>query len=80
MDTCEFQSCSLFIDLNEKRPALLKKIKEKYCDSDFSACARYMVFKALGPGHVPRYLFPGHATEACKIIDEFNESIAAPFL
>jgi hypothetical protein len=73
MDTCEYQSsCTFYNDLKESRPAILGSIKEEYCDSSYSACARFMVSKAHGPRHVSRYLFPEDIHEACKILDELN--------
>lgn len=73
MDECEFQSaCSFYIDLRESRPAVLKSIKEEYCDSGYSECARFMVSKAHGPKHVSKYLFPEDMHEACKLLDELN--------
>ena len=73
MDTCEFQtSCSFYNDLKERRPAILRSIIEEYCDSSYSACARFMVYKSHGPRHVSRNLFPEDIHEACKILDELG--------
>jgi len=73
MNTCEFQSsCTFYNELKERRPAILESIKEEYCDSGYSECARFMVFKARGPRRVSRYLFPEDIHEACKILDELN--------
>jgi len=47
-------------------------IKEEYCDSNYSRCARFMVYKARGPYNVSKYLFPEDIHEACKILDELN--------
>jgi hypothetical protein len=73
MNTCEFQSsCTFYNDLKERRPAILASIKEEYCDSSYSECARFMVSKAHGPVCVPKYLFPEDIHEACKILDELE--------
>lgn len=71
MDTCEFKSTCLFYnDLKERRPVTLRYIKDEYCDSNYSVCARFMVSKAHGRRHVPRCLFPEDIHEACKLLDE----------
>jgi hypothetical protein len=75
MDTCEYQSsCAYYNILKIKSPVILGYIKEEYCDSSYSECARFMVSKAHGPKHVPIYLFPEDIHEACKILDELNNS------
>jgi len=73
MHTCEFQSsCTFYNELKERRPAILESVKEEYCESSYSECARFMVSKAHGPGRVSRFLFPQDIHEACEILDEFN--------
>lgn len=73
MDRCEFQlSCSFYNDLKERSPAILKTIREDYCEGSYSECARFMVSSAHGPELVSKYLFPEDTQEACKILDERN--------
>jgi len=73
MNTCEFKSsCILFNELKERSPAIHKAIKEDYCDSGYSECARFIVSRFHGPGRVSKYLFPEDTQEACKMLDEFN--------
>lgn len=73
MSPCEFLStCTFYNDLKERRPAILESIKEEYCDSGYSECARFMVSKAHGPKRVSRDLFPEDIHEACKLLDELN--------
>jgi hypothetical protein len=73
MNTCEYQlSCIFYNDLKENRPVILKSVKEEYCDSRYSECARYLVSKAHGPHTVSKFLFPEDIQEACKILDELN--------
>jgi len=73
MNTCEFQSsCTLYNELMKRSSAILASIKEEYCDSGYSECARFIVSKFHGPSHVSRDLFPEDMQEACKILDELN--------
>jgi len=73
MTSCEFQSsCTYYNVLKEKSPVILGYVKEEYCDSSYTACARFMVSKAHGPKYVPKYLFPEDILEAGKILDELN--------
>ena len=73
MNACEFQSsCTFYNDLKERSPVILKSIKEEYCDSGYSECARFIVSKFHGPSRVSKHLFPEDTYEACKILDELN--------
>lgn len=73
MTPCEYQSsCTYYNILKGKSPAILQYIKEEYCDSQYTECARFMVSKVHGQNHVPKYLFPEDIQEACKILDELN--------
>jgi hypothetical protein len=73
METCEFQSsCFVYSNLMKNRPRTLEYIKEEYCDSNYSTCARFMIFKSKGPYKVSNYLFPEDIQEACKILDDLN--------
>ena len=73
MDTCEYRSsCTFYNELKERRPLTLESIKEEYCDSSYSRCARFMVYKTHGPYNVSKYLFPEDIHEACKILDDLN--------
>jgi len=73
MNTCEFKSsCTLFNELKERSPAIHKAIKEDYCDSGYSECARFIVSRFHGPERVSKYLFPEDTQEACKMLDEFS--------
>ncbi len=73
MKTCEFRpSCGLYNDLKSRRPITLESIKEEYCDTNYSECARFLVSKVHGPVNVSKYLFPEDIQEACKLLDERN--------
>lgn len=71
MNTCEFEaSCSLNKELKKRSPAIHKTIKEEYCDSGYSECARFIISKFHGPERVSIHLFPEDTQEACKLLDE----------
>ena len=71
MNTCEFRSsCSFYNDLKNRRPITLESVKEEYCDTNYSLCARFIVSQVHGPHYVSKYLFPEDIQEACKILDE----------
>lgn len=52
--------------------------KKHYCTAGFTACARFQVLKAAGPGNVPRWLKPNMNAEGDKIIATFLASSAEP--
>lgn len=50
--------------------AVGKMRREEYCQGDYSKCARYMVFKALGREKVPRDLLPFQVSRAEELINK----------
>lgn len=69
MADCECLSrCPFFLDRMANMPALADMMKESYCQGDFLSCARYQVFKALGPAQVPADLFPNMMEEAQALL------------
>jgi hypothetical protein len=67
MPDCEcLQKCPFFNDMMANMPAMSELIKVKYCKTNCSGCARYMVFKALGRGNVPPDLHPVNLEDAKK--------------
>jgi len=55
------------------RHILIEAMREiylsKYCQHEFHKCARYLVYKSLGPDKVPLNMFPNQRDRAQKIID-----------
>lgn len=51
-------------------PANAELTKMKYCQGEYTECARYMVFKALGKPRVPDDLFPREKERAEEIIQK----------
>ena len=61
MGECECHSrCTLFEEKMADMPTMVELFKSRYCRSDYSTCARYQVFKALGMERVPPDLFPNN--------------------
>jgi len=52
------ERCPFFNDSMKSKPATAEIFKRHYCKNDFSACARYKVFKVLGREKVPADLYP----------------------
>lgn len=70
MAVCErLEKCPMVNDSNEG-PVSPGKIRKKYCNNNYSACARYMVLKSLGGEFVPFDLQPDHEERAKEIIEE----------
>ena len=69
MTQCEcLPKCPFFHNKMANRPATSEFMKKKYCLSDNSKCARYMVFKNLGRSNVPTDLFPMQIDRAEELI------------
>lgn len=60
--------CPFFHDRMASMPTMANQMKSKYCTGDNSDCARFMVFKAFGPGTVPPTLFPSQVDQASAFI------------
>jgi len=59
MADCEcLQGCIFFNDRMANKPATASIMKQQYCLSDNTGCARYQVFKAAGKEQVPPDLYP----------------------
>lgn len=50
------------------KPAMAEELRSRYCLSNYLACARYSVAKALGDDHVPDSLFPNQHAEARRML------------
>jgi len=71
MAECECLSgCIFFNDKMENMPSMANIMKDNFCRGNFNNCARYVVFKALGKGNVPPYLFPNNIEKAKQLISE----------
>lgn len=69
MAECEcLKGCPFFNDKMPQEEGMGAIYKKKYCLGDNSRCARYMVFKALGPGKSPANLYPNMFDRAREII------------
>lgn len=69
MSDCEsLNSCPFFNDKMANMPSMANSYKKRYCHDQFSTCARYMVFKAIGKDKVPADLFPNQDHRAREII------------
>jgi hypothetical protein len=69
MGQCEcLTKCPFFNDQMMDMPVLAGQIKQRFCLGDWDACARYVVFKALGPGRAPADLYPVQIERAREIV------------
>jgi hypothetical protein len=69
MVDCEcLARCPFFHDNLPNMPASATLTKKRLCQDDFSKCARYMVFRAMGRQGVPRDLYPDDLDRAERIL------------
>ncbi len=62
---CPFFNNKMF----DMMPAMIDILKTKYCQGEFSSCARYMVFKARGREAVPVDLYPNQIERVAQILN-----------
>ncbi len=63
-------SCLFFNNKMANMPLAAEKMKARFCQSDNSECARYLVFAKLGRDKVPSDLFPRDVDLANKLISK----------
>jgi hypothetical protein len=69
MADCEcLAKCPFFNDKMANMPSMAEMMKNRYCRDDFTSCARYRVFKALGREAVPSDLFPNQPENAEQLL------------
>ena len=69
MTDCEcINSCPFINDRMANEPGTAEGLKREYCQGDYTTCARFMVFKALGKPKVPVDMFPSQVDRAKKVI------------
>lgn len=69
MADCEcLPRCPFFNDKMHGLETIKEMLKKNYCKSDFSQCARYLVFKAKGRENVPIDLYPNQQDRAKAIL------------
>jgi len=68
---CEcLPTCAFFNDRMANMPSTAGLFKQSYCRGDFGACARFMVFKAIGREKVPIDLFPNQQDRARALLTQ----------
>lgn len=60
--------CPFFNDKMANMPSTANMYKKKYCQGDYSACARYMIFSKMGKDKVPANLFPNQTDRARAVL------------
>ncbi|RII25397.1 MAG: hypothetical protein CXR31_14490 [Geobacter sp.] len=69
MTDCELlKTCIFFNDKMQNMPSTAEVIKLRYCNGDYTDCARFTIFKAVGREKVPQDLFPNQIEKAREII------------
>ena len=70
MADCELLAgCIFFNDRMASMPSTAEVIKLRYCKSDNTGCARYMIFRTMGRDKVPQELFPNQIEQAMQVIE-----------
>jgi hypothetical protein len=69
MADCEcLAKCLFFNSKMSNMPSFADLLKDMYCRGDNTACARYLVFKALGRDRVPDDLYPKDVERSQQIV------------
>jgi len=74
MPVCQgFDKCTFFSEHMGDLPSTAALTQSNYCKNNYTACARYQVFQALGEPAVPSDLSPSESERAEKIIGAARE-------
>jgi hypothetical protein len=69
MGECEcLTKCPFFNDQMTHMLVPAGQLKTRYCLRDWDTCARFRVFKALGPGRAPADLYPTQLDRVTEIL------------
>ena len=59
MASCELcTSCFFFNEQVANMPQVMGDLRDKYCNGDFTNCARFKISKSCGGDKVPLYIYP----------------------
>ena len=72
MSCAYLKSCNFYTDNLVSMPVVAELMKRRFCEDDYSQCARYQIRVKLGADNVPADLFPNHMEEAEKLLKEHN--------
>ena len=74
MATCEkLSKCPFYQDKMDINSGLGKIYKQKYCEGDKTACARYIISTQLGPEFVTNHIYPNMNELADKMLAEHKK-------
>lgn len=68
-DCPRLAKCLFFNDQMAEMPSMAGIVKQRYCRTDHSQCARFMVADTLGPEAVPADLYPSQVDRAKAILE-----------
>ncbi len=60
--------CPFFNDRMADMPVMANSMKRRFCEGEFTTCARFMIFSKLGKEKVPADLFPNDVEKAGQIL------------
>ena len=68
------KDCPFFNDKMANMPGTSKLYKLRYCNSEYTKCARYIMADIVGGNEVPIDLFPNQHERVNKLLFEMNRS------
>ena len=69
MAVCEMlEKCPFFNETMHGMPDHAELFKSLYCHGNHNMCARFMVYKSLGPQTVPADLFPNEIQRGNRLV------------
>lgn len=73
---CEcLSNCPFYNDQMSNMPTIAGIYKDKYCNTDNSSCARFLVFKTFGKEKVPHDLFPNQIYRVYELFSQNGQQI-----
>ncbi len=79
MAKCEnLDACPFFNDAMLHMPTTSEWLKNEFCYSNFTQCARYRLKNELGKEYIPRDMFPDDMQAAQRIMDSIAKQTTPP--
>ena len=77
MASCRYRrACAFFRNDMEYMPGTSGLYRQRYCHKDSASCARYAIYKALGPEVVPPDLFPYQHNRVETVLAEHTSDVS----
>ena len=75
-DNCKYLNyCPVYQGKLADKEGMKKIFKRRYCEGDYSNCARYQIASTIGESHVPEGLLPNQNEKAKEVLENYFKGL-----